>query len=296
MKIYKTKNILKNNLNSVHFSKSGIGSILIRLVSKASYQIAIDRNDFINQDKNECKNNDKKLNDNAYRKHTGKSVTNHKNVEYISVAEKKALEDLMSQFEGIFHGTTGDYKEMGVSFEIDKDKSPYHAKPYRISVLHTPLIKKAIEEMVGNKALAEYTGNSEWAAPIFGEPKKNNGFRIMTDFRRLNEAIKRNPCPMPTLQDMLYQYGGMMYTTALDIIQYYYAMNIKKSMQKYLVIILPWEKHVFLKIPMGLNISADVFQRELIRLFQGMSFVLIYIDDILIITKETFEHHMEAVK
>ena len=32
-----------------------------------------------------------------------------------------------------------------------------------------------------------------------------------------------------------------------------------KKMQKYLVIILPWVKYVYLKIPMGLNISADVF-------------------------------------
>ena len=76
----------------------------------------------------------------------------------------------------------------------------------------------------------------------------------------------------------------------------YYAMNIKKSMHKYLVIILPWGKYVYLKIPMGLNISDDVFQRELSRLFEGMPYVPVYIDDILIITKGTFEQHLEAVK
>ena len=45
---------------------------------------------------------------------------------------------------------------------------------------------------------------------------------------------------MPIIQDMLYQCAGMKFVTALDLIQSYYAMNIKKSMQKYLVIILPW--------------------------------------------------------
>ena len=67
-------------------------------------------------------------------------------------------------------------------------------------------------------------------------------------------------------------------------------------MHKYLVIILPWDKYVYLKMPMGLNISADVFQRELSRLFEGIPYVLVYIDDILIITKETFEQHLQAVK
>ena len=47
---------------------------------------------------------------------------------------------------------------------------------------------------------------------------------------------------------------------------------------------------------MGLNISADVFQREISRLFEGMPYVFVYIDDILIITKGTIEQHLQAVK
>ena len=64
-------------------------------------------------------------------------------------------------------------------------------------------------------------------------------------------------------------------------------------MQKYLVIILPWGKYVYLKMPMGLNIFIDVFQRELSRLFQGMPYILVYIHGILVITKETFEQYLK---
>ena len=63
----------------------------------------------------------------------------------------------------------------------------------------------------------------------------------------------------------------MTYATALDMIKSYYTMIIKKSMQKYLVIILPWGKYVYLKMSMGLKISADVFKRRLSRLFKWMS-------------------------
>ena len=94
--------------------------------------------------------------------------------------------------------------------------------------------------MVRNKALSEYNGNSPWAAPTFGVSKKNDGLRIVSDFRKLNEAIKRNPWPMPTIQDMLHQYGVMTYVTALNMIMSYYAMNFREDMRKYLVIILPW--------------------------------------------------------
>jgi len=78
--------------------------------------------------------------------------------------------------------TVGDYKNMKVSFEMDKNKSPYHSKPYRIPVTQINLMKRAINEMVRNKALSEYNRNSSWAAPTFGVPRKNDGVRIVSYF------------------------------------------------------------------------------------------------------------------
>ena len=100
---------------------------------------------------------------------------------------------------------------------------------------------------------------------------------------------------MPTIQDMLHQCGGMVHATTLDMIMSYYVMNVRKDMWKYLVIILPWGKYVYKKISMGLKISADVFQRELSMLFQDMPYVLVYIDNILVITKGSYKTHLQAI-
>ena len=48
-------------------------------------------------------------------------------------------------------------------------------------------------------------------------------------------------------------------------------------------------------MPMGSKISADVFLRELSMLFQNIPYILVYIDDILIITKGSYEQHLQAV-
>ena len=105
-----------------------------------------------------------------------------------------------------------------MTFEVDITKTPYHAKPNRIPIAHISLMKRTINEMIENKALAVYNGESEWAAPTFGVPKNNDGVRILIDFRKLNEEIKHNPWPMPTIHDILHQYGRMTYATALDMI------------------------------------------------------------------------------
>ena len=76
---------------------------------------------------------------------------------------------------------------MEVSFERDKNKTPYYANPYRIPVAQINLMKRVIYEIVKNKTLSEYNENNPWATPIFGLPKKNGGFRIVSDFRKLNE-------------------------------------------------------------------------------------------------------------
>ena len=147
----------------------------VGVINWQGIQIAINGNEFNSQDNNEYRKNDKKLNNNAYRKHIGPSVANHKNMEHLFTNEKKELSHLMPQFEGLLKGTVGDYKEIEVSFEINSNKTLYHAKSYRIPVAHTPLMKTTIKEIVKNKALTKYSGDSEWAALTFGFPKKNDG-------------------------------------------------------------------------------------------------------------------------
>ena len=130
-------------------------------------EISIHNND-TPRDKNECASNGKQLQDNSYKEHTGESVAKHKNAEHLSANEKYMLSELMSQFTAIMKGTVGNYKNMEMTFEMDKNKDPYHVKPCRIPVYQINLMKRAINEMVKNKALSEYNGNSPWAAPKFG--------------------------------------------------------------------------------------------------------------------------------
>ncbi len=46
---------------------------------------------------------------------------------------------------------------------------------------------------------------------------------------------------------------------------------------------------------MGVMISPDVFQENMSLLFENYDFVRVYIDDLLIISKSTFEDHLEKL-
>ena len=75
-------------------------------------------------------------------------VDKHKNAEHLNETEKNMLSKLMPPFIVIMKGTVGDYKNMEVPFELDKNKTPYHASPYRIPVTQINLMKRAINKMV----------------------------------------------------------------------------------------------------------------------------------------------------
>ena len=101
---------------------------------------------------------------------------------------------------------------------------------------------------------------------------------------------------MPSTRELLHRVGGMTWVSALDQILSYYTMIMKERVRKYLTIILPWGKYRYKKMPMGLIISADVFQREMTKLFSGLDYVMVYIDDVLVVTKGTYQDHLEKLK
>lgn len=61
---------------------------------------------------------------------------------------------------------------------------------------------------------------SAWAAPTFIQPKKTGDVRIRTDFRKLNEALRWKPFPLPKISDILQRLEG--FATAIDLSMGYY--------------------------------------------------------------------------
>ena len=61
------------------------------------------------------------------------------------------------------------------------------------------------------------------------------------------------------------------------------------SSQKLCTIITPWGKYQYQRLPMGVNVSPDVFQEKMSELMEGLEFVCTYLDDLLIISNGSFD-------
>ena len=169
---------------------------------------------------------------------------------------------MLGEFECIFEGRPGKFRGLSVQFELKQDAKPFYGKPYGVPEANKTVFKRTLDDMEKNGVIEKTYEDSDWASPTFGVPKKNDMIRIVTDFRRLNQAIKRSPWPIPTIRELLHKCCGMKFATALDQIMGYWGITMCKEVQKYLMTITPFEKYKYKKLPMGLKIAADVFQRE----------------------------------
>jgi len=94
---------------------------------------------------------------------------------------------------------------------------------------------------------------------------------------------------------MLLNLEGFQWATSLDLNMGCYHIRLDPASKQLFTIVLPFGKHEYQAIRMGLCNSPDIFQEKMSELMDGLTFVWTYIDDLLCLTKGTFSDHLEKV-
>ena len=217
-----------------------------------------------------------------------------KDLIYLNSIKQKKLLKLLRKYEKMFDGTLGNYTGSTYKIELKEKVAPYHAKPFPIPKVHETTLKKEVERLVKIGVLKKIN-NSEWAAPTFIIPKKNGTVRFISDFRELNKRIRRKPFPIPKIQDLLLKLEGFRYASSLDLNMGYYHIELCPESKRLCTIVLPWGKYEYQKLPMGLCNSPDIFQEKMNEIFAGFEYVRTYIDDLLIISNNSYDDHLEKL-
>ena len=58
--------------------------------------------------------------------------------------------------------------------------------------------------------------------------------------------------------------------------------------KRFVLIILPWGKYSYLRLPVGMSGSPDIFQEKMSDPMRTLEYVRMYIDDLLILTPGTY--------
>ena len=210
----------------------------------------------------------------------------------LSPLEQGMVLELLQKFAELFDGTLGTWKTDPVDLELkDPDCKPYHAKPYPVPQSQERQLREEIDRLCKYGILRKIN-RSEWASPEFTSPKHDGSLRSLANFIELNKLIKCKPFPIPKINDMLQKLEGFLFATSLDLNMGYYHIELTPNASRLCTVVLPWGKYEYLRLPMGLCNSPDIFQEKMSDLMQGLEFARAYLDDLLVISKNSFEEHL----
>jgi hypothetical protein len=134
---------------------------------------------------------------------------------------------------------------------------------------------------------------SPMASPVFFIKKKYGSLRLVQDYRMLNDMTVKNKYPLPLISELVNQLHGAKYFTKLDVQWGFNNVRIQEGDE--------WKaafqtnQGLFEPLVMffGLTNSPATFQTMMNDMFTDMiseGVVVVYLDDILIFTKDLEEH------
>ena len=125
--------------------------------------------------------------------------------------------------------------------------------------------------------------------------KKNGGVRFLTDLRQLNKCLIRRPVHLPLIDEVIWKVQGFTFATCLDLNRGYYHFELDDESKLLCGIILPWGRYVYSRLPQGCMPSSDIFQGHMTKIFYDFEDIIVYIDNIILFTKSSFEHHVQRL-
>lgn len=179
------------------------------------------------------------------------------------------------------------------------DNVPIYTKSYRFPHIYKSEVKKQINSMLDQKIITNST--SPWSSPIWIVPKKmdNSGkrkFRIVIDYRKLNEKTIPDKFPIPNITDVLDKLGRSQYFTTLDLASGYHQIEMDPKDIEKTAFSTDDGHYEFLRMPFGLRNAPSTFQRTMNHVLSGLqNKCLVYMDDVLIFST-SLQEHIESIR
>ena len=126
--------------------------------------------------------------------------------------------------------------------------------------------------------------------------KKNGSLRICIDPQCLDTALKREHFKLPTLDDISPELHDAKVFSKLDVKQAYWHVELDDESSKLTTMITRFGRYCWKRLPFGLKVSSEIFQRKLHDVLFDLPGGFAVADDVIVVglgvtTKDALTDH-----
>jgi hypothetical protein len=183
-------------------------------------------------------------------------------------------------------------RDIEFAIELQPGTAPISKRPYRMPPKELAELKKQLQDLLDKGFIRPST--SPWVCPALFVKKKDESLRLCVDYRPLNAVTIKNKYPLPRIDVLFDQLVGAKVFSKIDLHSGYHQIKIRASDFPKTTFSTRYGLYEYLVMSFGLTnapayfmyLMNSVFMRELDK------FVVVFIDDILVYSKNEAEHTM----
>ncbi|KAL0537055.1 hypothetical protein IC582_026023 [Cucumis melo] len=189
------------------------------------------------------------------------------------------------------------HREVEFAIELEPGTVPISRAPYRMAPAELKELKVQLQELLDKGFIRPSV--SPWGVPVLFVKKKDGSMRLCIDYRELNKVTVKNRYPLPRIDDLFDQLQGATVFSKIDLRSGYHQLRIKDEDVPKTAFRSRYGHYEFIVMSFGLTNAPAVFMDLMNRVFREFldTFVIVFIDDILIYSKTEAEHeeHLRMV-
>ena len=135
--------------------------------------------------------------------------------------------------------------------------------------------KEELTKLVDEKIISPVDQLTPWVGSVVVTTKKSGALRVCVDPRPLNKALKRETYPMPILDEILPDLSQAKVFTTVDLRSGFWHCVLDEESSMLTTFNTPYGRYRWLRLPFGLSVSPEIFQKRVIQTLEGLDGVLI---------------------
>ena len=212
-----------------------------------------------------------------------------------SSSSDPSLSSLLSEFSDVFPAELPPElppaREVDHRIELTQSTPPNPRSVYRMSPSELDELKKQLDELIAAGFIKP--SKSPFGAPVLFVKKKDGSMRMCVDYRDLNRITIKNRYPLPRVDELFDRLKGASWFSKIDLRSGYHQVRIHPDDVHKTAFRTRYGHYEFLVLPFGLTNAPATFMHLMQSIFGSHldSFVIVFLDDILIFSKNKADHY-----